>query len=84
MNLVRASSAFPIFLLGSLVFESAPIQAQYETVVDVALDTPELNSFLSMLSRAGLTDTLMQDGPYTIFAPTVSKIRMVSPRLVES
>lgn len=42
------------------------------TVVDHALANPNYSSFAAAVEAAGLTDALMEDGPYTIFAPSNS------------
>jgi uncharacterized surface protein with fasciclin (FAS1) repeats len=44
--------------------------AQSMDLVDKALATQKFNTFLSLLTDAGLTFTLKGPGPYTIFAPT--------------
>lgn len=41
-----------------------------QTVVDVILANPNLSTFATLLGQAGLTDTLVGDGPYTVFAPS--------------
>lgn len=44
--------------------------AQSMDLVDKALATQKFNTFLSLLTDAGLTFTLKDPGPYTVFAPT--------------
>lgn len=40
------------------------------TVVDVAASEQSLSTLTTVIQEAGLTETLQQDGPYTVFAPT--------------
>ncbi len=44
--------------------------AQGNTIVDVAQGDDSFTTLTTALSAAGLTDTLAQDGPFTVFAPT--------------
>lgn len=40
------------------------------TVVDVAASEQSLSTLTSVIQEAGLAETLQQDGPYTVFAPS--------------
>jgi len=40
------------------------------TVADVIIASPDHNTLEAALGAAGLTETLMGDGPFTVFAPT--------------
>ncbi len=42
----------------------------YETVVDIALSSPDFSILVAALQKAGLVDALLGDGPFTVFAPT--------------
>lgn len=46
--------------------EAAPSQ----TVVDLAVATPELSTLVAAVQAAGLVDTLSGEGPFTVLAPT--------------
>ncbi len=41
-----------------------------KTIVVVASDTPSLSTLVSAVKAANLVDTLQDNGPYTVFAPT--------------
>lgn len=41
-----------------------------ESIVDVASNAGTFNTFTQAVEAAGLTETLSQDGSYTVFAPT--------------
>jgi uncharacterized surface protein with fasciclin (FAS1) repeats len=41
-----------------------------QSVADTIAHDPQLSTLSSLLTRAGLTDTLKAAGPYTVFAPT--------------
>jgi transforming growth factor-beta-induced protein len=42
----------------------------FETVVDIALSSPDFSILVAALTKAGLVDALLGDGPFTVFAPT--------------
>ena len=58
----RLLGALAIFLFLSVGFG--------QTILQVAADNPSLSTFVEALRRAGLTDTLNGEGPFTLFAPT--------------
>jgi uncharacterized surface protein with fasciclin (FAS1) repeats len=41
-----------------------------ETVVDVAVGSPDHTTLVAALTAAGLVDVLLGEGPFTVFAPT--------------
>ncbi|WP_299216017.1 fasciclin domain-containing protein [uncultured Aquimarina sp.] len=44
--------------------------ADLQSIVEIAVDTPELSTLVGALQAANLVDTLNGDGPFTVFAPT--------------
>ncbi|WP_281988750.1 fasciclin domain-containing protein [Aquimarina aggregata] len=40
------------------------------SIVEIAVNTPELSTLVGALQAAGLVETLNGDGPFTVFAPT--------------
>jgi transforming growth factor-beta-induced protein len=40
------------------------------TVVDIAIQNPAFSTLVEAVVKAGLVDALMENGPYTVFAPT--------------
>lgn len=42
------------------------------TIVDLAVATPDLSTLVSAVQAASLVETLSGDGPFTVFAPTNS------------
>jgi uncharacterized surface protein with fasciclin (FAS1) repeats len=48
----------------------ATTSPQPTTIADTLTQDPELSTVNSLISRAGLADTLRSGGPYTFFAPT--------------
>ncbi|WP_363318498.1 fasciclin domain-containing protein [Algoriphagus sp.] len=59
-----------------LVFSSCqddtdpPMVPEQETVVDIAANSPDFTTLTAAVNEAGLTETLSQSGPFTVFAPT--------------
>jgi uncharacterized surface protein with fasciclin (FAS1) repeats len=47
-----------------------PTANQGNSIVNVAASSNSFTTLTSLLKTAGLTDTLQQPGPYTVFAPT--------------
>ena len=46
------------------------MNSETKNLIEKAKDNPNLSTFISALKAAGLTDTLANGGPYTIFAPS--------------
>ncbi len=40
------------------------------TIVELAMDTPELSTLVTAIETVDLTETLSGEGPFTVFAPT--------------
>jgi uncharacterized surface protein with fasciclin (FAS1) repeats len=47
------------------------------TLADTAARTPQLSTLNKLIADAGLTDTLRQPGPYTVFAPSDEAFKAV-------
>lgn len=45
-------------------------QANGNTIVDTAMDNPDFSTLVEALQAADLVETLQNDGPFTVFAPT--------------
>lgn len=41
-----------------------------ENIVTIAKDAGEFNTLLTAVTAAGLAETLSNDGPFTVFAPS--------------
>ena len=41
-----------------------------QTIVDVAVGSPDHTTLVTAVQAAGLAETLSGDGPFTVFAPT--------------
>ncbi|MBB05472.1 fasciclin domain-containing protein [Pseudooceanicola sp.] len=55
----------------------APMMADM-TIAENASAAPNLTTLVSAVKAAGLVDTLMSDGPFTVFAPTNTAFGMIS------
>ncbi|WP_255411763.1 fasciclin domain-containing protein, partial [Aquimarina sp. Aq107] len=44
--------------------------ADLQSIVEIAVATPELSTLVGALQSANLVDTLNGEGPFTVFAPT--------------
>jgi len=47
-----------------------PPQASPKTIAELAIATENLSTLVAAVKAAGLVDTLMGEGPFTVFAPT--------------
>jgi len=65
-------------------FEACPPPAVLGTIVDVLSSNPDFSSLVTLLTQAGLTDTLAADGPFTVFAPTDNAFAAVPPQTLEA
>jgi len=55
------------------------IVLDFRSIVDLAIDTPELSSLVQALTDANLVSVLSGDGPFTVFAPTNDAFDEVAP-----
>lgn len=46
------------------------INSPQNNIVELAVATPELSNLVTALQKTGLDTVLVEDGPYTVFAPT--------------
>lgn len=53
-----------------LVPSTFVLNAEPETVVDIALSNPDFSMLVSLLQKADLVSALQGEGPFTVFAPT--------------
>jgi uncharacterized surface protein with fasciclin (FAS1) repeats len=54
------------------------------TVSETVAATPQLSTLNKLLGDAGLTETLKQEGPYTVFAPTDDAFKAVPAKTLEA
>ena len=57
-------------LLAATVVSATLTSASSNTIVDLAVATPDLSTLVTALKAADLVDTLSGKGPFTVFAPT--------------
>ena len=51
------------------VMETTPVETS-NTVVDIAIGSPDHTTLVAAVQAAGLVETLSGEGPFTVFAPT--------------
>ena len=54
----------------ALTVALAPLSAQAANIVETLKDSGQYSQLLDAIDKAGLTETLQGEGPYTVFAPT--------------
>lgn len=65
------------------LFFSAP-HAMAADIVETASTSATFKTFLAAVKTAGITDTLKNSGPYTVFAPTDSAFNKLPPETVDA
>jgi transforming growth factor-beta-induced protein len=66
---MRKTTLF-FLLMFMLVASVTPILAQEGSIVDIAVADGRFTTLVAAVQAAGLADTLANDGPFTVFAPT--------------
>lgn len=71
MSLIRPLA---VIMLLTLSFSKAPLYAQqvtgsHDNLFAAAVNAGQFKTLVSAVERAGLTETLKNDGPFTLFAP---------------
>jgi uncharacterized surface protein with fasciclin (FAS1) repeats len=64
------------------VVEEAPVE-ESNTVVDIAIGSPDHTTLVAAVQAAGLAETLSGDGPFTVFAPTNAAFEALPAGTVE-
>ncbi|HAH36730.1 MAG TPA: fasciclin domain-containing protein [Algoriphagus sp.] len=64
------------------VVEEAPVE-ESNTVVDIAIGSPDHTTLVAAVQAAGLVETLSGDGPFTVFAPTNAAFEALPAGTVE-
>lgn len=54
------------------------------TISETAAATPQLSTLSKLINDAGLTETLKEAGPYTVFAPTDDAFKAVPAKTLEA
>ena len=54
----------------TVVVEETVVEEVPNTVVDIAVGSPDHTTLVAAVQAAGLVETLSGDGPFTVFAPT--------------
>lgn len=65
------------------VVEETPVEVS-NTVVDIAVGSPDHTTLVAAVSAAGLVETLSGTGPFTVFAPTNSAFGALPEGTVEN
>ncbi len=74
-----------IVLLAVLMLVVVPfvgVQAQDQTIVEIAAGNPDFSTLVSLVQAAGLAETLSGEGPFTVFAPTNEAFAALDPSIV--
>ncbi len=70
--------------LTALILSACATTPMPTTVSETVAATPQLSTLNKLLGDAGLTETLKQEGPYTVFAPTDDAFKAVPAKTLEA
>ncbi|MGR3323781.1 MAG: fasciclin domain-containing protein [Pseudooceanicola sp.] len=70
------------FAMDNPTVGGAPMMADM-TIAENASNAPNLTTLVSAVQAAGLAETLMGEGPYTVFAPTNDAFGMIAESSLE-
>ena len=73
-----------ITLLSAITLFVTNINAQSETIVDVAVRNENFSTLVAAVTAADLVETLSSEGPFTVFAPVNSAFDALPAGTVES
>jgi uncharacterized surface protein with fasciclin (FAS1) repeats len=65
-----ARSLFVLACALLLLTPATQVQAQDQTIVEIAIENDDFDTLVTALKAAGLVETLQGEGPFTVFAPT--------------
>ena len=68
----------------SLLLVGASLSLKADNIVNVASNTGNFNTLLKAAVEAGLANTLSEDGPFTVFAPTDSAFEKLPDEVIIS
>ena len=68
----------------SLLLVGASLSSKADNIVNVASNAGNFNTLLKAAVEAGLANTLSEDGPYTVFAPTDSAFEKLPDEVIIS
>ena len=68
----------------SLLLVGASLSAKADNIVNVASNAGNFNTLLKAAVEAGLANTLSEDGPFTVFAPTDSAFEKLPDEVIIS
>ena len=68
----------------SLILVGASLSAKADNIVNVASNAGNFNTLLKAAVEAGLANTLSEDGPFTVFAPTDSAFEKLPDEVIIS
>ncbi len=66
-------------ILGGCATAPAP-----QSIAETAAATPHLSTLTKLINDAGLTETLKEPGPYTVFAPTDDAFKAVPAKTLDA
>ena len=62
----------------------APTEEELGSIVDIAVDSPDLSTLVGLLTQTGLDEVLSGDGPFTVFAPSNEAFAALDPAILEA
>ena len=69
-SVVSLIALVTVLLLGTVYSHSGSYEAKNKDIVDTAVQAGSFDTLVAAVQAAGLVETLKDDGPFTVFAPT--------------
>ncbi len=70
-------------IVSAIAISLLPFHSQAADIVETASTSGTFKTFLAVAKTAGITDTLKNSGPYTVFAPSDSAFHKLPPETVK-
>ncbi len=83
ISLIQKYAAVSLVLTSLLTITGCATMATSQPVAASIAATPELSTLSSLITKAGLTDTLNGPGSFTVFAPNNDAFKAVPAKLLE-
>lgn len=84
MKFVFRKLAVAAFLACGLVLAGGAARAADQNIVDTAAGAGQFKTLIAALDAAGLTDTLKEPGPFTVFAPNDAAFAKLPPDTLQN
>ncbi len=76
--------AMSLTLTTAVILGGCATAPEPQSIVETAAATPQLSTLTKLINDAGLTETLKEPGPFTVFAPTDDAFKAVPAKTLDA